>query len=221
MQNPGKCLLSAFQDVQSVFQIIYLALRDIWDDLWTALVINLIWTVCVILIIPGPPATLALFNYSNRLAHGEIADLADFFTSFNRYWRPAWRWGIINLSLVSIFIGDIFLIGRSALTSSTIRMVQGFYITAIIICFLVQLYTIPFMLEQEKPIVRMAFRNSIVMIGKNIPFSVVLGIAIILILLFGTFLCMITFAIGGLLLADIGNRAVNNRLQRVSSKMSD
>ncbi|MEN6522456.1 MAG: hypothetical protein ABFD14_01910, partial [Anaerolineaceae bacterium] len=76
MQNPGKCLLSAFQDVQSVFQIIYLALRDIWDDLWTALVINLIWTVCVILIIPGPPATLALFNYSNRLAHGEIADLA-------------------------------------------------------------------------------------------------------------------------------------------------
>jgi hypothetical protein len=221
MQTPGKCLFSVFQDVQSVFQIIYLALRDIWDDLWTALVINLVWTVCVILIIPGPPATMALFNYGNRLAHGEIADLNDFFTGFNRYWRPAWRWGIINLSLVLIFVGDIFLIGKLSFASSTIRMMQGFYITAIIFCFLVQLYMIPFLIEQEKPIVRMAYRNSFVMIGKNIPFSVLLGIVIILILILGTFLCMITFAIGGLLLADIGNRAVNNRLQRVSSKVSE
>ncbi len=68
----------------AAWQSVRLALADLWNDLWMALVCNVLWLLGMLLVIPGPPATLALFFYANRLAHGERADLSDFWTGFRR-----------------------------------------------------------------------------------------------------------------------------------------
>jgi hypothetical protein len=191
--------------------VIRKSLGDLWADLWTTAVINLAWLFCQVLVLPGPPATLALFYYGNRLAHGEIADVWDFWRALRSYWRPAWRWGLVNLALLFILIGDIRLTGKP--DSSTItQFVQGFYIALLGGWLLLQLYAIPFLFEQEKPEVRTALRNAALMTGRNPVFSLGLMLFLILILAVGSLLFLLSVAGGAVFLAIAGNRAVLDRL---------
>lgn len=195
------------------------ALHDTWSDLWTVLVCNLVWLLSVLLIIPGPPATLALFYYANRVAHGEVADLSDFLAAFRRYWRVAWRWGLLNLLIFALLLGDFYLTGDRS-SSNTSRIIQGFYLAVLGGWLLVQLFALPFLIEQESASLRFAFRNSAVMVGRNIGFSTTLGVLLTVILLAGILLFMLSFAVGGFFVAAAGNHAVINRLEtyRVSQK---
>lgn len=202
------------QEFGSVFRIIKISLQDIWEDIWSVLVINLVWTLCVLTIVPGPPATLALFKYANRMAHGEIVDVKDFFKEFKQSWGPGWRWGAINLFVIAIFVGDILLSNQKNMSASTYLYVQSFYIALLVVWLLLQTQVLAFMIEQEQPAVKTAFRNSIVMLGKNFSFSIAYNLELILTILVGAVLFMIIFAIGGVLLADVGNRAVLFNLER-------
>jgi hypothetical protein len=177
-----------------------------------ALVCDFIWLLSLVLIIPGPPATLALFTYANRQAHGETADLSDFWRAFRRSWGPGWRWGMVNFAVIFIFVGDIYLTGRGNLTATT-PFIQGFYFTCLGIWLLIQLYALPFLLEQEKPSLRTALRNAAVLFGRNISFSLFLGIILILLCVLGTVLFLVTLGFGGMFLAAAGNRAVLDKLE--------
>ncbi len=214
MQPAGTDRSTLFQEFGSVFRIIKISLQDIWEDIWSVLVINLVWTLCVLTIVPGPPATLALFKYANRMAHGEIVDVKDFFKEFEQSWGPGWRWGAINLFVIAIFVGDILLSNQKNMSASTYLYVQSFYIALLVVWLLLQTQVLAFMIEQEQPAVKTAFRNSIVMLGKNFSFSIAYNLELILIILVGVVLFMIIFTIGGVLLADVGNRAVLFNLER-------
>src|SRR5919109_929161 len=93
-------------------RILRLAFRDTWQELWTILLVHILFLFANLLILPGPPATLALFYYGNRIAHGEIATERDFLHAMRRYWRPAWRWGVLNLLVVGLLSGDYYLVAR-------------------------------------------------------------------------------------------------------------
>jgi len=214
VQSAGTRHPTLFQEFGSVFQIIRLSLRDVWEDLWGMLVVNLLWTLCVLTIIPGPPATLAVYRFANRLVHGEEVDLHDFLEGFRQSWATAWQWGAINLIVLLIFAGDIYLSNQDYLAVAVPPLVQSFYIALLVVWLLWQSYVLVFMLEQEQMVVGSAFRNAAVMLGKNFSFTVVYILEVIITLLVGTLLFMISFAIGGVLLADIGNRAVLFNLER-------
>jgi hypothetical protein len=214
MQPAGTDRSTLFQEFGSVFRIIKTSLQDIWEDIWSVLVINLVWTLCVLTIVPGPPATLALFKYANRMAHGEIVDIKDFFKEFKQFWKPGWRWGAINLFVLVVFVGDILLSNQKNIGASTYLYVQSFYIALLVVWLLLQTHVLAFMIEQEQPGVKNAFLNSSVMLGKNFIFAIAYNLELILTILIGTVLFMFIFAIGGVLLADVGNRAVLFNLER-------
>jgi hypothetical protein len=205
--------------MSDVVSVIRASLQDAWADLWTVLVCNLLWLLSVLLIIPGPPATLALFYYTHRLAHGEVADVVDFWFGVRRYWGAAWRWGFINLLLIAFLMGDVILTGRLS-QSVVAHLIQGFYLAVLGAWLILQLYALPFLFEQEIPSVRQALRNGAVMLGRNIGFSLTLVLLLALVLLLGTLLFMLSFAFGGFILAAAGNHAVLNRLdlQRIETK---
>jgi hypothetical protein len=203
-----------FQEFGSVFCIIKVSLKDIWEDIWSVLVINLVWTLCMLVVVPGPPATLALYRYANRMAHGEIVDTKDFFREFKTCWGCGWRWGVVVLPISAIFVGDILLSNEKNMSAATFPYMQCFYIALLVIWLLLQTQVLAFMIEQEKPEVKTAFRNSLVMLGKNFSFSIAYYLELILLILIGVVLCMAIFIVGGVLLADIGNRAVLFNLER-------
>jgi len=187
------------------------ALRDTWDDLFTTAVCNLLWLFFNLVLVTGPPATVALFYYANRLAHGEPTGVGDFLRAVRRYFGVGWRWGLVNGVLLFLLVGDVILTGQLS-QSAGARLAQGFFLAGLLAWLLLQLYTLPFLFEQETPSVRLALRNGAAMLGNNLLFSVALGVWLGGILLLGTLLFMLSLAAGSVFLALVGNHAVLNRL---------
>src|SRR5512132_701155 len=121
--------------------------------MWTILIVHLVFLFGNILLIAGPPVTVALFFYGNRIAHGEMADQSDFFQAIRSFWKPAWRWGFLNLLIVGILLGDYYLTGKIVRDPGTAYFVQGLYITLIAAWLLIQIFALPFLFEQERPLV--------------------------------------------------------------------
>ena len=198
--------------MKDVLVVVRAALGDIWDNLLVAAVCNLVWLVCVFLIIPGPLATLALFDISNRLAHGEVVDLHDFVEAMRRNWGLSWRWAIPAIALIAILFGD-YQLTRSLSGAPLEHFVQGFYLSILAIWAFIQIYALPFLFEQESENLKLAWRNAAIMLGKNLWFSILLAALLAAILLTGTLLFMLSAAGGGIFLALAGNYAVRNRLE--------
>lgn len=195
----------------SAVRVVGEALGDVWGDLWTALVCDFLWLLAIVLIVPGPPATVALFAFANRQAHAEATQLRDFWEALRRYWAPAWRWGLVNLAVIFVLAGDAYLTGRGN-AAGLGYFIRGFYLACLAAWLLVQLYALPFLLEQEKPSVRSALRNGAAMLGRNPLFSVVLGLSLLLLCALGTALFLLSLGFGGMLVAAAANRAVLDRL---------
>lgn len=196
-------------------KVLGLAFRDTWQELWTILVVQLLFLLGSILIIPGPPATLALFYYGNRIAHGEIATERDFLHAIKAYWGPAWRWGLMNLLIIAVLTGDYYLVETLTDNAGLASFVQGLYITLLTAWLLVQLFALPFFFEQKEPLVSQALRNAVVFIGRNFIFVLILTLLLMLSLTIGILAFMLTFAFGGAFVAFASNRAVLQALEKL------
>ena len=198
--------------MNAALRILGYSFRDVWQELWTILIVHLLFLVGNILIIPGPPVTLALFFYGNRIAHGERANERDFLEAIRHYWKPAWRWGLINFLVIGLLTGDYYLIGNMAASSSFAAFIQGMYITLLAGWLLLQLFTLPFLFEQNQPSVMQALRNAAIFIGRNLILVFVLALLLALSLTAGTLAFMLTFVFGGALIAFASNHAVLEHL---------
>ncbi len=185
-----------------------LAVRDTWQELWTILIVNLLFIFANLLVITGPPATLALLFYANRIAHGESANERDFLQAIRTYWAPGWRWGLVNLLIIGLLTGDYYLTARLTDNTDLASLIQGLYVTLLSAWLLLQLFTLPFLFEQTQPLVLQALRNAAVFIGRNLVFVLVLAFLLVLSLVAGTLAFMLTLAFGAAFLAFAGNRAV-------------
>ncbi len=201
--------------MNSALRILGLSFRDTWQELWTILIVHLLFLFGIVLIIPGPPVILALFFYGNKIAHGETADEHDFIQAVCQYWGPAWRWGIINIFVLGLLIGDYFLIGKVTNHASTAYYIQGLYVTLLASWLLIQLFALPFLLEQKRPSVFQALRNAAVFIGRNLMFVLVLALLLILSLTAGMLAFMLTLVFGSAFMAFAGNHAV---LEHIASR---
>jgi hypothetical protein len=197
--------------MKEVFEVLRASFRDMWDDVWSVAVCNLLWFLSQMLVLPGPPATLALFHYGNQVARGEVAGTGDFLRGMRRFWGIGWRWGIVNYLVIGLLIGDYLLTGRLS-QSAAAQFAQGFYLAVLGIWILLQLYTLPFLFEMDEPNVLAALRNGALMLGRNPGFSLALAALLLCILAIGTLLFMLSAAAGGIFLAFARNHAVRNRL---------
>jgi uncharacterized membrane protein YesL len=184
------------------------AFRDTWQEFWTILVVQLLFLLSCILIIPAPPAVLALFSYANKVAHDEPVNERDFLHAMRQYWGPAWRWGLMNIGIVGLLAGDYYLIENFIENTAVGSLAQGLYLALLACWLLLQLFTLSFLFEQKEPVVLQALRNAAVFLKRNLIFAVVLGIFLTLTLIAGTLLFMLTFAFGGAFVAFAGNHAV-------------
>lgn len=190
------------------FKILGLAFRDTWQEFWTILIVQLLFLLAMILIIPGPPAVMALFYYGNKVVHEEPVNERDFLNAIRQYWGPAWRWGLMNLFITGLLTGDYYLTGKLTNNANLAPIFQGLYITLLAGWLVLQLFTLPFLLEQKQPLVFQALRNATVFVRKKMISVLVLVLLLGLSLAVGMLAFMLTFAFGGAFVAFASNRAV-------------
>jgi hypothetical protein len=197
--------------MKEVLEVLRAVFRDMWEDVWSVAVVNLLWSLSQVLILPGPPATLALFHYGNQVASGEVVGVSDYLRAIRLFWGVGWRWGIVNYLVIGLLIGDTVLTGRLS-QSPAAQFAQGFYLAVLGVWILLQLYALPFLFEMDEPVIRVALRNGALMLGRNPTFSLALAALLVGILATGTLLFMLSAAAGGVFLSLAGNHAVRNRL---------
>ncbi len=203
---------------RAVLSLFGRAIAVIWQDLWTTLVVDALWLLSNILIIPGPPAMLALTAYCNGTAAGEPLDHLDYWRYFKKSWGVGWKWGAFNLLVLAFLTGD-FYITSQAQDFPGRKLLLGIYLALGIIWLVLQLFALPFLYEQKTMHLRQAWRNSQVMLAGNPAFMLILLLGLALILLVGIPLFALTIFFGPVFTSLVANLAVKDRISR--SKMNN
>jgi hypothetical protein len=199
--------------VQMAFNILGRAFRDVWQELWTILIVQLLFLLGQLLIVLGPPVTVAMFYYGNRIAHAELATERDFLRAVRQYWKPAWRWGGLNLLVIGVLAGDYFLTGRWSANPELTSFLQGLYAILLTFWLVLQMFALPFLFEQEQPSILQALRNATIFVRQNFIVVFTLSLLLVISLALGMLVFMLTFVFGTALVAFTGNHAVLESLE--------
>lgn len=143
---------------------------------------NLLWFFCCLPIITAPPATAALYAITREIGYRRNMGWRDFFTYMGQYFVIGWRWGILNLIAAFLILLNIWFYDNLGVSAAPILRVL--WIVIGIIWLIIQQYTFPLMLEQEKPRVLLATRNAVVLSLRHPLFTFTYGlVAAILIIM--------------------------------------
>ncbi len=175
------------KDKRLSIRILFKALPLFWDEVFNLMVCNMLWGLAQVLIVPGPPATAALFYVTNRVAHGGFARLGDFWSALKREFVTAWKWGLLNLAVILLMGNAILIYGPGQILPEP----WGFLMMLLSAVFLAvwlltQLFAYPFWLEQSDKRIVLALKNGLVIQAQNMVLTllVLLLAAVLLVLVY-------------------------------------
>jgi hypothetical protein len=162
--------------MEKTLRLLWKALVNAYDAGWELVLINMLWFILSFPIITLPITMAGMAYYTHELAHGESISWKDFFVGIKKFFWPSMRYLLANLTFLFLILFYLRLFGalNNNLTPIITGLIYGFTITWLLIIP----FVLPLMIEQEKPSLRTAFKNSIVMYLKW-P-----GITVIVIILF-------------------------------------
>jgi uncharacterized membrane protein YesL len=193
------------------------AIAALWQDLWTVLVVDALWLLSNILLIPGPPATFALTAYCNGIAAGEPLDHLDYWRYFKKSWGIGWKWGIFNLLILAFLAGDFYLTSHAQEFPGR-KLLLGIYLGLGVIWLILQLFTLPFLYEQKTMHLRQAWGNSQVLLAGNPGFMLILLVGLAVVLVVGIPLFGLTIFFGPVFTSLVANLAVKDRISHALIK---
>lgn len=186
------------------FRLVWRGIRDLFDQILPFALYSILWWVCILLIIPGPPATLALFAMCDprrRVSQPEFSDaVAIFKSAFLRSWKVA----LVTVPFVAILAWNLFYFSG---TDHVLIALVPLWVIMLVILFVLLHYSfsVAAMMESGP---RNALRGAMFVLVSR-PFS---GIALSLFLMVvGSVLAVMVLPMalfGPALLACIVNRFV-------------
>ena len=134
------------------------AIMDAWDALIPLAGLNMIWFLFTALVITAFPAFGGLYYATNQITHGESAGLGTFFEGFKEQFWISWKWGLVTLIVYGLSFVNIWFYGQ--FEGLGYLLLQSFFLSALLVFTCINIYTYPFLLEQEKPSIKLALKNS-------------------------------------------------------------
>ena len=147
------------------FSIIGQAFRLWWREFMLLIFFNLLWLALQIPIVTGPPATAAMYAIARRLADGEFIEPRHGLEALRRMFTPAWVWGVTNLLIVGVLVGNFWLYqSATGWLWTGLRLGWGAIALG---WFTVNLFYWPFWLAQDQRSPMLTFRNSFLFLAKQ------------------------------------------------------
>lgn len=148
------------------FQALWWGIKEGMYQLGRLILINITWALFSLPIITLPAATLAMAN----TIHLMVVDEANyswkvFPQGIKRYLFSAWRWFIPSILLPAIFMYNILFFAVESYTLSVI--IQAANIVLLVIWLFLQTFTLPFLVEQDQPVMRVALLNGVRLLYKK------------------------------------------------------
>ena len=141
---------------------------------------NLLWFLVSVPVVTAPPATAALYAITREMGYRNSVVWLDFFRMMRRYFWVGWRWALLNLAAVVIYAANLMFYAQSDPPADFLG--RGFWTAAFILWLVVQMYCFPVLLEQERPAIRTALRNALVLVLRHPIYTLTLGIVVVVLI---------------------------------------
>ncbi|HWV24535.1 MAG TPA: DUF624 domain-containing protein [Thermomicrobiales bacterium] len=185
-------------------KLIWRGFRDLFDQLLSFAFYSMLWWLCAILIVPGPPATVALFSMCDPRRKVSQPDFSDAVQVFKESFRRSWGIAIFSVPFLLILLWNLLFFSG---TSQALVALVPLWIIMLVILYILMFYAFSVAATMESR-TRNAFRGAMYVLVSR-PFMS-LGLSIFLMILGSVFAVMVLPMIlfGPALLAAIVNRFV-------------
>lgn len=197
--------------MRPAFEVIGAALADLWETLIPSALCSVLWLLCMLLVVPSAPATLALAEMAQRVHTRDTFTPGDYVAALWRNFGLGWRWGAIAFPVTIVLLVD-YQYAEVLLAPALVRPARLFVVAALVLWALLQLYALALLFEQEQPRVGQALRNAAVMALKNPLYSLTLVLIAGILCGLSLLLIVVNFLLGPMFFAFLGRRAVMDRV---------
>jgi type IV secretory pathway VirB3-like protein len=129
----------------------------------------------------------------------------------------SYRWGILNLVVAFLVSINIWFYGN--VTFQFAPYIRVIFVVTAIFWAVIQMYTFPFMLEQEEPLVKTALRNSLIAIARYPLRSIGILLMVVAIAFVSTYLYFILWVVISIsLIAYLTNKNTLVVLEKLIAK---
>jgi uncharacterized membrane protein YesL len=135
-------------------------IKEGFYQLGKLIVLNVTWVLFSLPVITLPAATLAMAHSVRIMVVDETNySWKIFLEGFKRYLFSSWRWFLPTILLPLVFIYNILFFAVESYTLSVI--IQAANIVMLFIWLILQTFVLPFLVEQDQPVMRIALLHSI------------------------------------------------------------
>jgi hypothetical protein len=148
-------------------RLIYDGFLVMWDGFWMVWLSNLLWLALLIPVLTIPLAFAGLYACAHGIVHGESLEWNSFFIGIKKHFGASLRWSGANALVFFIlaFYAWFFSAGRNN-PGGLWSNLGSLPLVLALLWWIVNMFTFPFMLVQEKPSYLNALRNSLVVFLK-------------------------------------------------------
>jgi hypothetical protein len=200
-------------------RVVFKTLKDLWGEMFSLALMNLFTLLCLAVVIPGPPAMMALYAVCNRVANDYAISWEHYFAAFRQHAAKAWLYAIVALAFTALILFNLWWYGAAFAGTPWGPWVQGAWLAALLFWLVANFYVGPLYIEQQDRRWRVALRNAVLLVGAHPLFTLVVlaasGLLVGLSLLITPLFVLLGLAIWALL----GSEAVVNRVNLYRKRM--
>ena len=189
-----------------IWDLIKKSAGDIWEELFHAVLFNIIWLAGSALIIPWPYVTFGLFFVAKDIGDGKGMKVANFFKYGRQMLKPAYIWGGINLAIVLVVWLNIQF--YASFSAGWAGIVWMFLVAMLIFWALIQLIALAIYPRLVEPRFKLAQQNALVIMAHRPVLVVGLVGAILLVVIATALVYVLVFALSIVAVAIIANNFV-------------
>jgi uncharacterized membrane protein YesL len=205
-------------------RVVVKTLKDLWDEMFNLVLMNIFTLLCLVVIIPGPPAMMALYAVCNRIAHSYAISWEHYFAAFRQHFAKAWLYAVFAVLFTGLLLFNLWWYGAAFEGAVWQPWVQGAWLAALLFWLIANFFVSPLYLEQQDRRWRVALRNAILIAGANPLFTLVVLVATGLLMALSLLITPLFVFLGPAIWALFGSEAVVNRVnfyrQRMQAKES-
>ncbi len=192
-------------------RVIWSALK-LWWEIWLGLwMFGLVWVLCWITVVLGPPATFGFFHAVRWLMTEQEIKWAEYLGPAKKYFLTSWLWFLANLLVLFVVFANYVFYGN--LAGEIWRVLQVVSLCVGFLWVAVQFYALPYFVLVDKKSLPIAWKNALFTILASPIFSLTLWAALTLLISLHLFI-MPVFLAGPGLIVLLASLAVEDRIQK-------
>lgn len=168
------------------FSVFGRASRLLWEELFLLGVTSFTWMLFGLSLVALPPLTMGLVYVTNQVARGNAISYTLLFTGAWRFLGRSYIWGAINACVILLFLADLTYYQQLPGDTGTAAVTLAILLA--LAWGVVQLLTLPLLIELGPKSLKAAFRQALVLTISQPSFVIALVIVTALLALFCWFL---------------------------------